>query len=287
MSKRSELWSELKDRGFIPHKPFVNWTEEELEAELATIKVAETGNTQAPQVADSAPVETDPYLGVPPLQPAPEAAARVQSGQVPGAPVEPTTLQELMAQVVSIFNAGQLREGMSFMFKGVEIPVKDKGELRAGLTYSHPEGVPIRIDLSARLWMLDEVLKPAIPQARMVRRSRYIDPGVKKVHTYREGDKMDDIVEVAGDLNRELTTTVTLPSYQVGLYHDARFPFPVHTYNGMSGFDAKEVVKYFGGLDLVPGSIKVVYVGNMLTYGIPSVRDYIQSQYLRLQKGSI
>ena len=283
MATKSELWKELKERGIVPEREYVYYTTDQLADLLETGVPGEIPETTpASPVAPSQPNEVDPYLGDTPLPVAPERPARVQSASP--ARREPQTIEELLQMVVQLFQEGRLREGLSFSYKGYQIPVQDQGADRAGLTYSHPVDIPIRIDLHARIWFMDEVQKPAIPKARMVRKTRSIDRGVKQLRTTRENGATDEIIEVAGDEHRELTTSVTLPSWQVGKYRDARFPFAIHSYNGQTGFDYLEVVRYFGGYDLVPGTIKVLYVGNQMCYHIPSTRDTIQNQFHLLQR---
>ena len=283
-NRKSELYQALKELGATFGKPYVNYTEAEFEDMLTKLAQGEApaaAEAVAPRLPQSEPNEPDPYLGLPPRAEAPERPTRVQ----PGIRREPQTIDEFMAGVVDLFEKRQLVEGRSLRFKGMEVPIKDTGAERAGLTYSHPDDIPIRVDLSARVWFMDEVAKPSIPKARMTRKTRGIDPGVKQVRTVDASGRLDEIYEVAGDEHRELITTVTLPSWQVGKYRDARFPFMIHTYNGLSGFDYMEVIRFFGGRDLVPGTIKRLYVGNQLCFHIPTTRDTIHDQFAKLKRG--
>ena len=159
------------------------------------------------------------------------------------------------------------------------LPLKDRGEQRAGKTFNLPEGTPIRRDSQDRVWFLDEVMKPAIPQPRMRRTTRYIDPGVEERHTYLPNGKIDETFEVAGTENRVMETKTTLPSYQVGVYKDPRLPFRVHIYGNDRGFDYDEVNRFYGGLDLVPAAIKTKYVHNDLCYDISSTREQMNREH--------
>ena len=76
---------------------------------------------------------------------------------------------------------------------------------------------------------------------------------------------------------------ITLPSYQVGVFLDPRFPFKIHTYNGAQGFDLFDIQKYYGGSDLVPSEIKRVYVSNDLCYDIRTTIRAIQNEAREIQ----
>lgn len=129
---------------------------------------------------------------------------------------------------------------------------------------------PLRTDEHGRVWFQEEVRKPATPRSRGRRVLRYFDTGVKK-ETVQSGE-YTETVEVAGDGQaRELTVKITLPSYQVGIYKDRRFPFRVVCYNGNEGFHLFEVQQFYGGAELVPPEIKRKYVENVLCYDIRSV----------------
>lgn len=141
---------------------------------------------------------------------------------------------------------------------------------------------PIRTDEHGRVWYQEEVLKPAYPKPRGRRVLKYMDTGTK-VETVRAGEFVETF-EVAGD--RPATSSevkITLPSYQVGIYKDRRFPFLIHTYNGREGFDLFEVQRYYGGSELVPSECKRIYVENVLCYDIRTVVRQIQAEYRQQQ----
>lgn len=140
----------------------------------------------------------------------------------------------------------------------------------------------IRIDELGRHWLQEEVLKPAYPKPRGRRVLDYVETGTKMVET-KNGDYVESF-EVAGDQpGRAAQVKITLPSYQVGIYRDPRFPFKVVTYNGNEGFDLFEVQDYYSGAEMVPAEIKRKYVENVLCYDIRTVIRAIQTEYRQLQ----
>lgn len=143
---------------------------------------------------------------------------------------------------------------------------------------------PLRIDPeSGRAWFQEEVRKPATPKPRGRRVLRYRDPGAV-TQTVRDGEYTETF-EVAGDPRnaREQEVKITLPSYQVGIYQDPRFPFKTICYNGNEGFDLHDVQNFYGGAELVPPSVKRKYVENVLCYDIRSVVAAINQEYRDLQ----
>ncbi len=138
-------------------------------------------------------------------------------------------------------------------------------------------------DEEGRAWLQKEVLKPAFPKPRGRRVLRYMDPGVKQ-QTARDGEYTETF-EVAGDPRnaQPAEIKITLPSYQVGICRDPRYPFKVVTYSGREGFDYQEVEEYYGGAELVPPVCKRVYVENTLCYDMRSVIRAINEEYRALQ----
>ena len=139
------------------------------------------------------------------------------------------------------------------------------------------------VDEEGRAWLQREVLKPAFPKPRGRRVLRYNNPGVVK-QTAKDGDYTETF-EVAGDPRNSTPAEIkiTLPSYQVGIYREQRFPFKVITYNGRSGFDRIEVEQYYGGAELVPPVAKRMYVENVLCYDMRSVIRAITEEYRQLK----
>lgn len=141
----------------------------------------------------------------------------------------------------------------------------------------------IYVDDEGRQWLQKEVLKPAFPKPRGRRVLRYNDPGVVKQQA-KEG-QYTETFEVAGDPRNAIPAEIkiTLPSYQVGIYRDKRYPFKVVTYNGRSGFDRQDVEAYYGGAELVPPIAKRTYVENVLCYDMRSVIRAINEEFRALR----
>jgi hypothetical protein len=145
-----------------------------------------------------------------------------------------------------------------------------------------PEDI-ISVDEQGRAWLQKEVLKPAFPKPRGRRVLRYSDPGVVK-QTAKDGQYVETF-EVAGDPRNATPAEIkiTLPSYQVGMYRDPRYPFKVICYNGREGFDRLEVEAYYGGAELVPPVCKRMYVENVLCYDMRSVIRAVSEEYRALK----
>ena len=166
------------------------------------------------------------------------------------------------------------------------VPYRDIAERRAGLTFnSHGPDDVLRVSSDGKIWYKDEVPKPAIPMARMRRKVRYINTGVKTVERRASDGHLDESFEVAGDGHEEAEIKITLPSSQVGIYYDPRLPFRVHVYNGKRGFDYMDVVRFYGGLDLVPSTVATVYVGDDLCFDINKTRDTMERELREKQLG--
>lgn len=141
---------------------------------------------------------------------------------------------------------------------------------------------PIRTDDEGRVWYQEEVLKPAFPKPRGRRVLQYMDGGVE-TRTVKNGEFVETFEVMGTAQRRPAEVKITLPSYQVGIYKDRRFPFRIHTYSGRQGFDLFEVHHYYGGAELVPETIKKVYVENVLCYDIRTVVRAIQFEFRQLQ----
>lgn len=144
-----------------------------------------------------------------------------------------------------------------------------------------PEDV-IRVDEQGRQWLQEEVRKPAFPKPRGRRVLTYMDTGVEK-QTTRVGEYIETF-EVAGRATPKASEIkITLPSYQVGIYRDPRFPFKVYTYNNREGFDLFEVEDFYGGREMVPAVCKRIYIENVLCYDMRTVVRAIQDEYRHQQ----
>lgn len=136
----------------------------------------------------------------------------------------------------------------------------------------------IRVDEQGRQWLQEEVRKPAYPKPRGRRVLTYMDTGVE-TQTTRVGEYVETF-EVAGKgAPKASEIKITLPSYQVGIYKDPRFPFKVYTYNGRDGFDLFEVEEFYGGREMVPPVCKRIYIENVLCYDMRTVIRAIQEEY--------
>ena len=232
MSRKSDLYNQLKGSGAELSRSFPDYTIDRLTEEL--------------EAAGIAPVVTGPEYSEsyePPEQTTPDP----EQPQV-RLPVAPQDPEEMPAQRL---NTGGSDE-------------------------------PIRVDEEGRIWYQEEVQKPAYPKPRGRRVLQYVDTGVK-TETVQNGEYVETF-EVAGvGEGRPAQIKITLPSYQVGIFKDPRFPFRIHTYNGRQGFALTEVQDYWGGAEMVPPSVKRVYVENDLCYEIRSVVQAIQAEHRQMQ----
>lgn len=136
---------------------------------------------------------------------------------------------------------------------------------------------PLYTDENGRVWFQKEVQKPATPKPRG-RRVLKMTHGVVKTESVQVGQYIETF-EVEGEGSRVSEIKITLPSYQVGIFKDPRFPFRVHTYSGRNGFSLEDVQNFYGGADLVPSEIKRVYIANDLCYDIRTTVRSIQTEY--------
>jgi len=164
------------------------------------------------------------------------------------------------------------------------IPVRgqDPAEMPGQRLNTQPEDEPIRIDDLGRAWFQEEVRKPSYPKPRGRRVLKYMERGTR-TETVQNGEYVETF-EVAGEGSpHPAEVKITLPSYQVGIYKDPRFPFKIHCYNDREGFNFFEVAEFYGGVELVPQECKRVYVENDLCYDIRSVVRAIQNEHRQLQ----
>lgn len=159
---------------------------------------------------------------------------------------------------------------------------RDPNEMAGQRQNTLPDDEPIRVDENGLIWYQEEVRKPAFPKPRGRRVLKYLDTGVRE-ERIKSGEYVETF-EVAGQgAPRPAEVKITLPSYQVGIYKDPRFPFRIHVYNENRGFDLYEVQNYYGGSELVPAEIKKLYVENVLCYDIRTTIRAIQAEYRQLQ----
>lgn len=166
--------------------------------------------------------------------------------------------------------------------KPAPIVERNPAELPGERLNTSAELEPIRTDEQGRVWYQEEVAKPAFAKPRGRRVLQYMDGGIE-TKTVQNGEFVETF-EVAGTANRRAAEVkITLPSYQVGIYKDRRFPFKIHVYNGRQGFNLFEVQDYYGGSELVPTEIKRIYVENVLCYDVRTTVRAIQTEYRQLQ----
>ena len=168
------------------------------------------------------------------------------------------------------------------------VPVQGASE-HAGMTpSSHDPEAPIRIDPETGFeWYVDEVPKAALPRPRGRRLVRFENSDVKTV-TINQGSGRTESFEMPGERKYMSEARVTLPSHQVGIYKDPRYPFKIHVYNNERGFDLFEVEDFYNGVDLMPKEIKRKYVGQTLCYDMRTTIRAIEDEYReRALKGEI
>ena len=249
-NRKSELWQQLKEAGFSPEKPFVNWTVPELEAELSF----------AVNAGVIAPVEGG----------GPSEDAVPTAPPVAGVVLTPAEYEELLRKA----NSAPLPPAAPSF---VELDLSQPDQI-AGLRIStHGRDDPIRTDENGVIWYQDEIRKSATAKPRARRVVKYTDPGTETVTV--QSDDYVETVEVPGQGARAAEARVTLPAYQTGIFKDPKFPFRVHIYNEMQGFDFDDVNDFYGGRQLVPAEILRTYVSTDLCYDIRTTIRAIEAEY--------
>lgn len=151
----------------------------------------------------------------------------------------------------------------------------------AGVTLNtHREDEPIRVDEHGNLWYQNEVNKPGYAKPRGRRVLRAMDSGTVQ-ETISVAGGYTETFEVPGDPAhaKPIEIKVTLPSYQTGIFKAPGMPFKIHTYQGARGFDWDDVNRYYGGADLVPDTIKRVYVSSDLCYDMTTTIRAVNDEY--------
>lgn len=202
------------------------------------------------------------------------------------------TQPELFPQPEPAFDPAAMREAYDRMHDDTPAapqpspqaapPLRPKDESELPGVRQAEDLAPIRTDEQGRVWLQEEVRKPASPRPRGRRVLRYDSPGVKEV-TVKNGDYTETFEIAGSEQMQSVEVKITLPSYQVGIYKDPRFPFKVYIYNEVTGFDFDEVNQYYGGAERVPAEIKRMYVENVLCYDIRTVVRAIEAEYRQLQ----
>lgn len=259
----------LKDAGVELDRHFRDYTTDELlEADKMAI---EAGLLEAP--TDEELAELDAKIHKPKAKTPPPAP---DPGPTDGAAYAVTTGEPAPAQF--------------FGFDSVPEPQApppsarpELGELAGERLNTKDAEEILFVDEEGKAWLQKEVLKPAFPKPRGRRVLRYQDSGVV-TKTVKEGEYTETF-EVAGDPRNATPAEIkiTLPSYQVGIYRDPRYPFKVVTYNGRAGFDRLEVENFYGGAELVPAVCKRTYVENVLCYDMRSVVRAVNEEYRQMR----
>lgn len=249
------LYRQLQAAGVPLEKPYREWRMDELKQRLEEIGIEPAPLPEEPQEEPSRPP-------APPEEEPPPASYFGYEEPAP-APREPLTAPALPdpAPVAS---------------------QPDPGELPGQRLNTHSRDDVIRVDDMGRKWHQEEVRKPAYPKPRGRRVLKYMETGVK-TETVQAGEYVETFEVAGNEASRPAEVKITLPSYQVGIYTDPRFPFKIHCYDGREGFDFEEVRAYYGGAELVPDSCKRIYVENELCYDIRSVIRTIQAEHRHLQ----
>lgn len=273
--EKAKYFNLLKDAGVEFTKHYREYTTEELKRNWDHMQAAlavgpEVDDVEFPEDApEPAPAG---FFGFDEEEPEAEAPRPAPAPMQQPAPPPPPQQQPRQRN----------RWDLSHLWEGVPVRDRDTTEL-PGQNLSKPEDEPLRVDPSTgRLVYQEEVMKPATPRPRGRRVLTTNDPGTK-IEQIQDG-RFTESFEVAGDRTGTQTQIkITLPSYQVGMVRDRRFPFKIYTYGSKEGFDLFEVQEYFGGPEMVPDSCKRTYVENVLVYDIRSVIRTIQQEFRQLQ----
>ena len=244
---KSELWKELKDAGVTFPNHYRDYNTETLQAAVTELRGRATPTP--------APTQLPPPIQLPP----------------------PTAMPQFDA---AAFGAAMGELTAPAPRPAPEVIVSSEPDTVAGLRQNtHQEDQPHRIDPETGYeWFRDEVRKAAYPKPRGRRVHKYMDPGTKET-TIKSGEYTETF-EMPGDQRRASEARITLPSYQVGLYRDPRFPqFRIHIYGDETGFDFEDVQKYYGGPEQVPADVKRKYVENVLCYDTYSLVRAIETEY--------
>ena len=254
MSLKADLYNILKDSGHPLTNSYTSYTVDELRADLKAAGIV-IEDLHLPDDPEPAPVQ----------EPLPDLLLPDEGEPTEPIPVVSTEPPPITSPAPNIPRRAQ-----------------DPDEMPGQRLNTQPEDTPIRIDEMGRAWFQEEVRKPSYPKPRGRRVLKYMERGVQ-VETVQNGDYVETF-EVAGvGSPHPAEVKITLPSYQVGIYKDPRFPFRIHCYNDREGFNFFEVCEFYGGAELVPAECKRVYVENDLCWDIRSVVRAIQNEHRQLQ----
>jgi hypothetical protein len=292
---RGELWRELKQArqagaslDVLDDKTFVEWTVPELQTIYENV-FGEPEQYEGVGFSEATPTPMPEPFNIPT---APPVFEHPQPRRVDGplinqgmnqTPHDPECPASQVCGRIKFHHLEWAQYRPADLAALLGVPLDDRGADRAGLTLNtHDAKIdPVRVDFLGRVWYLDEIMKSAIPQPRMVRKTKSISNNVEVVKTKRPDGGLDETFEVAGQQKHEIEIRTTMPSYQVGVYRDPRFPFRIHQYGGRRGFDYEEVRDFYGGLDLIPTTLKekTTYIGMDLCFDLNATRDQIERAY--------
>ena len=278
-NERAWYYRALKNQGYVFDKPFVSWTTAELKKLWE-----EHGDTPLPPEPE--PVE-EAAPTLPPRQPNAEMEElRSDMAQLAATVRELVALQTQQQQ--------QTAPAAPILGETQPLPTPpppgflDPNE-HAGLTLNtHAEDEVLEVDEFGNEWYRREVAKPGFPKPRGRRVYKYADAGTSK-ERIDVGDGYYEEFEISGSPKnaRPSEIHITLPSHQTGVYRSPNMPFRIHTYQGVRGFNMQDVDAFYGGRDLVPSSIKRMYVSMDMCYDIRTTIRTIEDEYSErvLKKG--
>lgn len=286
-AEKSRLYQELKRLGIampVSYQKITTAQLQELAEQNGVVIDAPAPEPGTVAAAVEAPRE-DPGLGEKLDRLADTVASLVQLQLAAQTPPGPAPFPSQVPQGIS----GPGAEPAPVAQQHPRRPQLDPNE-HAGVTQnSHAADEVIEVDEYGNQWYQKEVTKPGYAKPRGRRVLRTMDAGVQQ-ETIKVGEYTETF-EVSGDPRNARPTEikVTLPSFQVGIYRSPGMPFKIHTYNGVRGFDLRDVQEFYGGSDLVPDTIKRCYVSTSLCYDIATtirtVEDEYRSRVLGQQKG--
>lgn len=260
-TERSIIWKALKAAGWTPAegRRYVQYPLAELHAELEQFQI-DTGQiieiTVPADIEDVQPTPSDPI---------PAEVDGIDPDSLFAHPQLGSPAPEPQPVPVEVVRQNQ----------------PDPNELPGQRTLTEESEV-LRVDDAGRQWLQEEVRKPAYAKPRGRRILRYVEKGVQ-TETVKAGEYVESFEVEGQGPGKAAEIKITLPSYQVGIYLDPRFPFKIHCYGGAEAFDLADVEQYYGGVELVPNTIKRVYIENDLCYDIRSVIQTIQAEFRQLQ----
>lgn len=282
--EKSALFQELKEAGVQFSKHYRNYTEQELADAVAKLRAGRAEAESAPLPAPAPATPNDGFGDEPSFDPTFGMNEEGLEGEIQDvAPAHDITSPngQPEQQHVRAMAPGTVLQTMSGQYDLSNVPVRpaDPNELPGQRQNTGNAEQPIRVDPeTGHVWFQEEMRKPAYPKPRARRVVEYMDSGVKEQALV--GRDFSERFEVAGDgQGVPAQVKVTLPSYQVGVFQDPRMPFKTHTYNGVQGFDFSEVCNFYGGSDMVPPSVKRMYVANVLCFDIRTTVRAIQDEY--------